>query len=121
MSLPYQIADRIDFDTFVCTGQDKAKPIVEGNENFANVLDILVRSDPTNAAIAGYDGDATSATAPPTWIWVGSSNIQPFPLKAGESINFRVTTRSGIYYRGPVGHKLIVVSAKLNNTPGDTR
>lgn len=107
MSLPYQIADRIDFEVFNCKGMTQPETISPGNEPLANILDILLRSDPTNPS---------DSTDPTTWIFVGNSNNQTFPLRANESVNLRVTRRSDIYFKGPVGHKLHVVSAKLNQT-----
>lgn len=105
MSLPYQIADRIDFEVFICQGQTLPATISPGNEPLANVLDILLRSDPSNPS---DNADPTS------WIFVGNSNNQTFPLRANESVNLRVVRRSDIYFKGPQGHKLHVVSAKLN-------
>lgn len=111
MSLPYQIADRIDFEVMLCDGVGtspsawKAQPLAQGNEPLENVLDVLIRSDPSN----------TSDSADPnTWIYIGNSNQQTFPLRANESVNLRVTKRDAIYFKGPKGQKLHVVSARLN-------
>jgi hypothetical protein len=106
VSLPYQIADRIEFETIQCEGADKAVPIAQGNEPLANTLDVLIRSDPSNAS------DSTDRT---TWIYIGNATRQTFPLRANESVNLRVVRRSDIYFRGPTGHLLHVISAKLNN------
>lgn len=105
MSLPYQISDRIEFEVMACEGLTTSRPIAQGNEPLANTLDVLLRADPLNA----------SDTADPnTWIYIGNSNNQTFPLRANESINLRVVRRSDIYFKGPAGHKLHVVSAKIN-------
>lgn len=111
MSLPYQIADRIDFEVFTCTGTGpsegwKAEPIAPGNEPLENVLDLLLRADPLNAS---------DSADPNTWLYIGNANQQTFPLRANESINLRVTKRDAIYFKGPKGHKLHAVAAKLNN------
>ncbi len=110
MSLPYQIADRIDFEVLQCDGAGpvegwKARPVAEGNEPLENVLDLLLRADPQNQS---------DSADPNTWIYVGNASIQPFPLRANESINLRVTRRSAIYFKGPRGQKLIAVAAKLD-------
>lgn len=113
MSLPYQIADRVDFDVMLCEGVGinptawRAQPLAQGNEPLENVLDVLLRSDPGNASVVDD---------PNTWIYIGSANQQTFPLRANESVNLRVTKRDAIYFKGPKGQKLHVVSARLNMT-----
>ena len=69
------------------------------------MLDLLLRSDSRKAS---------DSTDPSTWIYVGKASTLPFPLRANESINLRVTRRSAIYFKGPKGHKLIAVAAKLD-------
>jgi hypothetical protein len=106
MSLPYQIADAIDFTTAVGEGLDITKPVVESRDLIENTLDMLLRSDPSNPS------DPADVT---TWIYVGNINLQPFPLRANESVNLRITRRESIFFRAPLGHKLHVVCARLTN------
>ena len=110
MSLPYQIADRIDFEVLVCKGVGSpsawtAEPVAQGNEPLENVLDIHLRADPQNPS---------DSTDPATWVYIGNASVQAYPLRANESINLRVTRRSSIYFKGPKGHKLHAVVAKLD-------
>jgi hypothetical protein len=104
MSLPYQIADVVDFDILLGKGLTLPEPIAQGNEPLENTLDVLLRSDPRNES----DNDD-----PSTWIYIGNSTRQDFPLRANESVNLRVTRRNTIYFRGPLNHKLHVISARL--------
>lgn len=104
MSIPYQIADVVDFDVLICEGLDTTKPIVEGNEPLGNNVDVLLRADPANGS---------DPADPATWIYVGNKNRQEFPLRDNESMNVHVTRRHMIYFRGPVGARLHLVSAQI--------
>lgn len=109
MSLPYQIADRIDFNVLNCKGQYQPQAVTQGVEQYENILDVLLRADPANDDAQGP-------------ILIGNSQMQTFPLYANQSVNLRVTRRSDIYFVGYGGnpgnnqlaHKLHVVTARLN-------
>ncbi len=105
MSLPYQIADVVDFDIALGQGLTISIPLFNGNEPLANTLDVLLRADP---------GNASDPVDPNTWCYVGGPTRQDFPLRANESLNVRVTRRNMLYFRGPLNHKLHIVSARLN-------
>ena len=109
MSIPYQIADDVIFRMLVCEGQEVARPIADSNEALENNIDVMLRADPLNGS---------DAADPTTWIYVGNSTRQEFPLRDNESINIHVTKRNGIYFRGPAGAKLHMVSAVI--APGSS-
>lgn len=104
MSIPYQIGDLIDWKVMRCKGQDHADPVADVGESQERTLDVLLRAWPTNGADPADES---------TWIFVGDSNQQVFPLTDGQSVNVRVSRRNQIYFRGPLGHRLVVVTAQV--------
>jgi hypothetical protein len=108
VSIPYQIADDVTFSFLLCQGQENRQPIIQGNEAEENTVDVLLRADPLNGA---------DPADPSTWIYVGGSNSQTFPLRDNESVNVKVTRRNQIFFRGPNGFKLHLVSATVRPAP----
>lgn len=107
MSLPYQIADTIEFFVLQGQGLDRPLPIADSTEPHENTLDIHLRADP---------GNGSDSADPSTWIFIGTSNRQEYPLRDNESVNLRVVRRNSIYFRAPTGYKLHMVCARINIT-----
>jgi hypothetical protein len=111
VALPAQIADNVGFLFIECDGEQHQ--LVDGGDVNESITDIHFRSDPLNAS------DPADRT---TWIFLGDSTRTTYPLKADQSLNIRVTRRTGITYKGPKGHVLHVVTTKVSKSipPGST-
>lgn len=127
MAIPYQVADTIGFLAITCDGQKHN--LVEASDVSESVTDIHLRSDPSNGVASATDATKNlrgnvlaDPQDPKTWIYVGNATNPSYPLKPDQSLNLRVSRRSGLSYIGPQGHILHVVTAQVSKSipPGAT-
>lgn len=101
MALPPQIGDDVIFQT-ISLASAQAQPLVPGAEKNENVCGILIIADIDNT----------------DRVFVGDSNLQPIPLAAAMSIEFKISNRRKLYVRGPPGNKIHVATVLTSGCPG---